>query len=167
MELYLLYFLGGLSLLLLIYCFNLSARLNNLTRRYKEFMAGSDSVSLEGMLVTLHADLRNVSAEIQANRHYMSLLQEVFASTVRGVGVVRFNAFQNTGGNLSFAVALLDGKQDGIVLSSIYGREESRFYAKPIAAGTSSYQLSREELTAIEKAKSMMKDLQVDVTMKK
>ena len=97
----------------------------------------------------------------------MAQLQQAFAGTVRGVGVVRFNAFQNTGGDLSFAVALLTGKQDGKIFSSIYGREESRFYVKPISAGSSA-PASAEEWEAIQQAVGMMSDcvVRVDVDVK-
>ncbi|HZK24504.1 MAG TPA: DUF4446 family protein [Oscillospiraceae bacterium] len=155
MELYL-YLLAGGSLLLLVFCSMLAVRLKRLTQRYQEFMSGTDSVSLEGMLVNLHADLRSVAAEIKENRQQMSLLQHNFVSTVRGIGVVRFNAFQNTGGDLSFAVALLNGKQDGVIFSSIYGREESRFYAKPVTAAQSTYKLSAEEQEAVRQATAML-----------
>ena len=98
--------------------------------------------------------LRGMPAELEERRPPQ--LQALRYSA--GVGVVRFNAFQNTGGDLSFAVALLTGKQDGVVFSSIYGREESRFYVKPISAGSSAYQLSAEEWEAIQQAVGMMSD---------
>jgi hypothetical protein len=157
MELYVA-LIGCLLLLLFIYCIIISARLRRLDKSYQAFMAGSDGQSLEGQLTNLYSELRGMSAEMAENRRHMAQLQQAFAGTVRGVGVVRFNAFQNTGGDLSFAVALLTGKQDGVVFSSIYGREESRFYVKPISAGSSAYQLSAEEWEAIQQAVGMMSD---------
>ena len=69
------------------------------------------------------------------------------------MGVVRFNAFSNTGSDLSFAVALLDDHDNGVVFCSLFGRSESRVYAKPISKGESSYLLTAEEKEALQKAK--------------
>jgi len=71
---------------------------------------------------------------------------------IQQVGIVRFNAFDNTGSDLSFAVALLDAAKNGFVLSGIYGREESRVYAKPVLQGESTYTLTKEEKQALEAA---------------
>lgn len=64
----------------------------------------------------------------------------------------RFNAFDNTGSDLSFTLALLNDYMDGYVLTSIFGREDSRVYAKPVAGGKSQYALSEEEQQAIKAA---------------
>ena len=71
---------------------------------------------------------------------------------IQKVGVVRYNAFENTGSDLSFALALLDNKDNGIVLNGIFSRESSNLYAKPVISGKSSYSISEEEEKAIEKA---------------
>ncbi|GAB7387692.1 DUF4446 family protein [Bacillaceae bacterium] len=68
------------------------------------------------------------------------------------LGVVRFNAFHDTGSDLSFSVALVDDELNGVVITSIYGRDESRVYAKPLEKGRSSYHLSEEEKEALQKA---------------
>jgi len=74
------------------------------------------------------------------------------ADILTKVGVVRFNPFQDTGGDQSFAFALLNAKGDGIVISSLHGREGTRIYAKPIKELKSEYHLTEEEIKAIEKA---------------
>ena len=71
---------------------------------------------------------------------------------VQCVGLKRFNAEEGVGGNLSFALALLDGNGSGLVVSSIYSRRESRIYAKQVSAGNASHTLSREEEEAIRQA---------------
>ncbi len=73
-------------------------------------------------------------------------------STVRHVGLLRYDAFEDVGGRLSFSCALLDDHATGVVLTSINGRQETRVYAKPVTAGTSSYNLSTEEQEAIRQA---------------
>ena len=71
---------------------------------------------------------------------------------VQKVGIVRYNAFKDTGSNLSFALALLDQNNDGVVLNGIYSREISNIYAKPVEKGKATYTVSKEEEEAIEKA---------------
>ncbi len=69
------------------------------------------------------------------------------------VGMVRFNPFSEVGSDQSFSIALLDGQDDGIVITSLYTREENRVYGKPIKGGISEYSLSNEEKEAIQIAK--------------
>ncbi|MFQ6000485.1 MAG: DUF4446 family protein [Anaerolineae bacterium] len=72
--------------------------------------------------------------------------------SIQRVGVVRFNAFPDVGGDQSFAIALLDNHGDGVVISSLQGRTENRVYAKPLKRWDSTYALSDEEKQAIAKA---------------
>ena len=77
---------------------------------------------------------------------------------VRKIGIVRFNPFSEVGGDQSFSIALLDANNSGVVISSLYSRQENRIYGKPIKNGKSEYQLSEEENQAIEKAKNDQKN---------
>ena len=79
-------------------------------------------------------------------------LDEDIAKCIQKVGIVRYSAFKDTGSDLSFAAALLDEKNNGIVFNGIYSREISNIYAKPVENGNSKYTLSDEEVEAIEKA---------------
>ena len=72
---------------------------------------------------------------------------------IQKVGIVRFNPFKEVGGNQSFSIALLDGNDDGVVITSLYSREGNRIFGKPIKNGKSEYLLSEEEKKAIEQAK--------------
>ncbi len=85
------------------------------------------------------------------SEQYAQVLRRL-AGAVQHIGVVRFDAFRDLGGLLSFAVALLDDRGNGLVLSSIYGRSESRTYAKPVVERGSNYELSPEEREAIRLA---------------
>jgi hypothetical protein len=79
-------------------------------------------------------------------------LVELAEGAVRHIGVVRFDAFEDMGGRLSFSAALLDGRGDGFVITSINGRQDTRCYAKQIRNGTSIHNLSDEERQAIREA---------------
>jgi hypothetical protein len=78
--------------------------------------------------------------------------KESIEAAVRNVGLVRYDAFEDVGGRLSFSCALLDEHGTGVVLTSINGRQETRVYAKPVTQGQSTYNLSREEEEAIRQA---------------
>jgi hypothetical protein len=82
----------------------------------------------------------------------VAICQEKYIDSVQKVGMVRFNPFSEVGGDQSFSVALLDGSNNGIVITSLYIREGNRVYGKPVNNGQSKYQLSNEENKAVEKA---------------
>jgi hypothetical protein len=71
---------------------------------------------------------------------------------VQGVGFVRYSAFEDTGGDQSFSLALIDGEGNGMVISALYGRDATRVYAKPVEGWTSSRPMTGEEEQALKKA---------------
>ncbi|MBS4023331.1 MAG: DUF4446 family protein [Dethiobacter sp.] len=152
----LVYMSMGTVSLALIFILILYRKVLFLSRRYREFMRGNSGVSLEVVLGDLLKELQKVEAGVDENRQKMKGLADVLATATQGIGVVRFNAFQNTGSDLSFAVALLNAHKNGVVISSIYGREESRTYAKPVSGGQSPYQLGGEEQEALRRALDSM-----------
>ena len=89
------------------------------------------------------------NAEIMA---FCKNLDDNLSNCIQKVGIVRYSAFRDTGSDLSFAVALLDDKNTGVVFNGIYSREMSNIYAKPVENGKSSYTLSDEETEAIKRA---------------
>lgn len=143
---------GAMLFILIVILLLLNRKVTVLAAAYRSFMQGRDGASLESVLVSLNQGMARVESLIEADRERLGELEEVLGTAIRGVGVVRFNAFQDTGSDLSFAVAFLDAGENGLVVSSIYGREESRTYAKPVKAGKSPYQLSGEEQEAIRRA---------------
>lgn len=147
-----LFLLLALSTVLLLLVAVLWLRLNALTRRYNAFMTGNNAASLEGLLEETLARAREQSEALRDLRFVLRQLETMQKRTVQRIGIVRFNAFPDTGSDLSFAVAILDGHGDGVVLSSLYGREESRVYAKPVRGGRSTYHLTQEEEKAIAEA---------------
>ena len=150
-----LYIVGGLGVLVIIMyaiIINLYMNLSYLKKRYRKMMAGVDGANLERMLIGHIDETKAVveeNARIKAeNERIAALLQRALTR----VGVVRFRAFEDMGSDLSYAVALLDAKNNGVILSSIFGREDSRSYVKPIENGTSTYTLTEEEEEALHKA---------------
>ncbi|HBF66062.1 MAG TPA: hypothetical protein DDW34_10325 [Clostridium sp.] len=80
-------------------------------------------------------------------------MDKTMKSNIQKVGLVRYNPFEEMGGNLCFALALLDGEDNGVVLNGIHSRTGSFTYAKPIQMGVSIYMLSEEEIKAVQMAK--------------
>jgi hypothetical protein len=78
-----------------------------------------------------------------------AMIEQRTRRSLQHIGLVRFNPFEDTGSDQSFAIALLDDRRDGIVVSSLHGRANTRIFAKPVADGTSSHNLSDEEAQAI------------------
>lgn len=89
--------------------------------------------------------LRRLEERVKNLRRAEAELRAQLATCVRRPTLLRFSAFDDVGSDLSFSLALLDQNGDGVVLSSLYGRDESRLFAKPVLRGTSSYRLSAEE----------------------
>jgi len=94
----------------------------------------------------LKKDFKKISKELDA-------LKEENKFSVQKVGIIRFNPFKDLGGNQSFSIALLDGNNDGVVITSFYSRDGNRVFGKPIKKGRSQHVLSEEEEKAIERAK--------------
>lgn len=118
----------------------------------RHLLRGHDGEDLKGMLVKEGELLREALREIEDLRSETRRLDSRLERCLQNLGVIRFNAFADTGSDLSFAVALLDASRNGVVITGLYGRDESRIYAKPIQGGESPYLLSREEKEALEKA---------------
>ncbi|HTK44645.1 MAG TPA: DUF4446 family protein [Patescibacteria group bacterium] len=123
----------------------LGARLEGLTR-------GSDDSSLEGVLGSHLERVNKVVSDVDGVATRTAVLERDMQGAVGRVGFVRFNPFEDTGGNQSFALAMLDGRGDGFVVSSLHARAVTRVYAKAIANGAAEAALSDEESEALKQA---------------
>ncbi len=94
----------------------------------------------------------NLEKNFEELSEELKKLKEDSKFSIQKIGTVRFNPFSEIGGDQSFSIALLDGNNNGSVITSLYSREGNRVYAKPIVNGKSQYFLSKEEKEAIEKA---------------
>lgn len=106
------------------------------------------------LAIALSAGALRRSAQLQQRqpRRFQSL-PPAGPSALQHVGIVRFNPFHDTGGDYSFAVALLDAAGAGVLLTGVYHRDQCRVYAKPVRAWSSDYELTDEERAAIEQAR--------------
>jgi hypothetical protein len=102
---------------------------------------------------TLASRLADTNARTERLVAHAKQVDETLAHAVQGIGLVRFRAFQDTGGDQSFALALADGEGNGMVLSALYGRGKTRVYAKPVQGWLSPKPLGEEEQEALAEAR--------------
>jgi hypothetical protein len=138
-------------LLSLIWNIILSSQLAILNRKYKKFMRGTSGKNIEGIFLE---ELENIKANDQkfdGVNTRLGVMQEQLDRCLQKQSIVRYNAFTDTGSDLSYSIAIMDNLDNGIAITGIYGRNEFIGYAKPIDNGSSSYQLSVEEQMAISR----------------
>lgn len=128
-----------------------------LKKRYMLLMKDADKGSLEDMIRNYQKKIDETYVDAKVALEDLKLLSNQVNHCIQKVGVVRFKAFEDIGSDLSYSVALLDNKNDGVVITSIFGRNISTSYAKPISKGTSKYALSDEEVYAMNKALGLEK----------
>jgi len=131
-----------LILLALIIFISINLKLARMNKRYNTMMKGMDGVNIEQLLLNHIEQVKETVGKVDRLSIDCEKIRETAKKNIQKVGVIRFNAFEDMGSDLSFAIALLDYQNDGMVMSSIYSRSESRMYAKPILAGQSSYLLT-------------------------
>lgn len=124
-----------------------------LKEKYKKFMKKlGNGKDIEEDLSNFMYKVDRVEKQNAEIMSFCKSLDEDLAKCVQKIGIVRYSAFKDTGSDLSFAVALLNEENSGVVFNGIYSREMSNIYAKPVEKGNSSYTLSEEEAEAIRKA---------------
>ena len=141
-----------LILVLLILVVYTMVRLSSMRARYREMMRGTQADDLEGMLVDHIHEVEQIAATNARILEENELIRQFIRKSVVRVASVRFRAFEDMGGDLSYAVALLDANNDGVIFSSIFAREDSRSYIKPIKDGSSEYPLTDEEKGVLREA---------------
>ena len=132
--------------------FALWRRTRRLGRRIDALTRGEEGKDL-GAILDAHLDkVFAVSNEVDELTVRTAVAEANLRRSFQRIGLVRFNPFEDTGGNQSFALALLDSKNDGIVVSSLHSRQNTRLYLKAIVGGRSETALSDEEAEALRKA---------------
>jgi hypothetical protein len=143
---------SALALVALVIVVVLLFRLRSLRREQERAFHGGSGEDIVGALGRHDGELAAVRRDLSTIHTNTEHVRDLLRSAVSQVGLVRYDAFDDMGGALSFSAALLDERGDGVVVSAINGRTETRCYAKPIVSGRSEHNLSREEEAAIETA---------------
>lgn len=126
---------------------------------YRKLTSGAKGEDLKSILEELLKKMAVGEKRANELTKKVGVLETDGVFHIQKVGLVRFNPFEETGGDQSFTLALLDGGENGVVVSSLYRREETRVYAKPVKKGKgTNYELSDEEQEAIKRAVRGSKD---------
>ena len=147
-----------LGIILLAFNALVLMKFRKINRKSREFFSGKKGKDLESLILKHSKEIKGLDNEIQELFNISNKIHKLSRQSLHKVGVIRFNPFKDVGGNQSFSIALLDGKNSGLVISSLYTRAGARIYAKPITKGGSKkHPLTEEEKQAIKIA-SPIKD---------
>lgn len=146
---------AGLAVLvaaLLVWMFRLSAQVRRMRRSYAQLVGGLPAARLDDVLQHYIDETQHAAEAVRQLRTQHEELTGAVRRAVQKIGMVRYSAFADTGGDQSFAVALLDREGNGALFNGLFHRTECRVYAKPVEGWRSRYSLSDEEEEAIRKA---------------
>ena len=141
-----------LVVFLLVRSISYNMRLSRLERRYKIFMKGSDAQGLEKVFVRKFAQIDRLYEAKEDHDNDILFLKKNMEKMFNKYGVEKYDAFDDVGGKLSFALALLDKENTGLILNAVHSRDNCFLYLKEIVKGESYVMLSQEEVEALRKA---------------
>ena len=144
--------LAGLSLILLILVIVQMIQIGSLKKKYKKFMGGKDVKSLEKKLEKIVEDNKYILDISDENRKDIRTINKEKELCFNKVGIVKYDAFKQMGGMLSFSIALLNEKDNEFILNSVHSSEGCYSYIKEIKAGLCEIELSNEEKEALSQA---------------
>lgn len=128
-------------------------KVKKLTKKYNEMINSQGVDNLEGVLTKLNQQVDNQQEEINTQKVVVDKLVMQQPLHKSKIAIARYNAFSDTGSDLSFSIAIVDDNKDGVVITSIHSREGGYVYGKPVEKGQSKYSLTPEELKVIDEAK--------------
>lgn len=129
-----------------------------LKNKYDKFMNGLSGANIEQLLAHCIDKIDDLNIKNKDMENHINTIERNILYCIQKIGIVRYNAFDNVGSDLSFSIALLDNNEDGVVISGIYSRDSSSTYAKPITGAKSKYPLSAEEIQALEIARKTFRE---------
>lgn len=143
----------GVVLVLLVLVIVLFVKQRKLIKKYEAFMGGEDGKTLEEEVLRRFKEIQELKEEQSEIQNHLKKIDETLLITYQKVGIVKYNAFQETGGKLSFALAMLNDTNDGFVMNSMHSSREGCYtYVKEIIKGESFVVLSSEEQEALDRA---------------
>ncbi len=146
--------LAILSVALLTTTIILLVKVRSLTKKYTAFMKGSDGHTLESTILTRFKEIDILKEESKYTSEKLNIACETLITAYQKTGIVKYDAFKEMGGKLSFSLCMLDDENNGFVLTSMHTREGCYTYVKEIIKGESFVILSAEERKALEEAKN-------------
>lgn len=149
---YLVWGLAGVVVLLLLLLLINMCMIGKLKKKYKKFMGDTDAKSLEEKIEERLEQLNDLVESHYTNKSKIEKLENQMNVTFQKIGLVKYDAFNEMGGKLSFSLALLNEKNDGFVINAMHSREGCYTYVKEIVKGESYVELAEEEAEALDKA---------------
>ena len=148
--------LTALMVVGVMWVFDLQGRLRRLQSRYESIYSTEEDDSVGAAVERLAARLTEMNARAERLVVRMEQIDKALVHAVQGIGFVRYSAFEDTGGDQSFSLALADGAGDGMVISALYGRDATRVYAKPVEGWTCARPMTSAEEEALAKARRVV-----------
>ena len=144
--------LAGISFVLLVLVIVQMIQIGSLKKKYKKFMGGKDVKSLEDKLKTIVEDNKYIIELSTENKKNIKEINKEMEFSFNKVGIVKYDAFNQMGGKLSFSLALLNEKDNGFIMNSVHSSEGCYTYIKEIKAGICNIDLGNEEKQALSEA---------------
>lgn len=141
-----------LLVLLIILSIVTLVKLSSTKKRYKMLVNGATGEDLENIIADNIAQMNELVVKNNKIDEDYAAMRNLFEKSLQKIAVYRFSAFHDMGGDMSYAVAMLDHNNNGVIFSSIFGRQESCTYVKPVENGISKYPLSEEENKVLQEA---------------
>ena len=145
-------FLLVLIIVLFVLYVNVTLKYNRLKNSYATFMRGKDGKTLEESMKERFAEVEAILKYTKQNRLDIQKINKKLESTYQKLGIVKYDAFNEMGGKLSFALAMLDDNNNGWIINAMHSREGCYTYVKEIVKGESYVELAEEEAEALDRA---------------
>lgn len=140
----------GLILILMIVCIVAIVKLSKTKKRIDCFMKGANAASLESDIVKIKDENQYLKIAVEQSKKDIRKIYRNLAVTFQKVGIIKYDAFKEMGGKLSFCLALLDDKNNGFIINSVHSSDGCYTYVKEIAAGECAIDLGEEEKKTLE-----------------
>ncbi len=154
-DTYLPFILAAMAILIIILFIMVIISLSSLSKlehRFRKLSRGVDNKNIEELINGYMDKIEEIEREGREIKALYDGMDKRIKGCLQKVSVVRYRAFEDVGSDLSFSVAALDDKNNGLILTGLFGRHESTTYAKPVDGGISRYELSSEEKQALKEA---------------
>lgn len=148
-----------IQLLIIIFMVKISMKMSRLMNKYKMFMRGKDAMSLEKAFEKKFNEVDSLTEAVKYQSDEIYKLKEIQKMTLNKTAIVKYDAFKDVGGKLSFALAMLDKENNGFVMNAIHSREGCYTYIKEIVKGESYIVLGEEEKEALRQAVNAHNDI--------
>ena len=149
----------GIMVFVLLYMVRVSMKLTRFMKKYRIFMRGKDAVSLEKAFSQKFLEVDKIVELNKIHANEIRRIKEIQSRTANKIVIVKYDAFPDVGGILSFALAMLDESDSGFVLNAIHGRDGCYTYIKEIVKGESYVALGQEEKEALRQAVNYFNDM--------